>query len=61
MTGASMMEFARRFLNDETGATALEYGVLIALLSIVVLTAATALFNRIGLKFNTLTTALGGS
>lgn len=53
------MKFAKHFLNDETGATALEYGLILAILSLVVVSAGTVLFNTIAVKFNRISTTLG--
>jgi pilus assembly protein Flp/PilA len=47
-----MMEFSRRFLDDETGATAIEYGLLLALLAVAIVAAATTYFNAVAAKFN---------
>jgi pilus assembly protein Flp/PilA len=54
-----MMGFAKRFIQDESGATALEYGLLAGLISLVVVAAATVVFNNIGAKFNKISTSLG--
>jgi pilus assembly protein Flp/PilA len=54
-----MIGYAKRFIWDETGATALEYGLLAALISMVVVAAATVVFNNIGGKFNTISNSLG--
>lgn len=54
----------RRFLSDESGATSLEYGLIISLIFLVILSALTAfggtgsgIFNT---AMNTLKTAMGG-
>jgi pilus assembly protein Flp/PilA len=54
----------RRFLSDESGATSLEYGLIISLIFLVILSALTAfggtgsgIFNS---AMNTLKTAMGG-
>ena len=47
-----MGKFARHFLIDEQGATAIEYGLIAGLIGIVVLAAMTSVFNSIGAKFN---------
>jgi len=56
-----MMDIAKHFLEDESGATALEYGLILALISVVVVTAATALFSNVALKFTKISTTLGAS
>jgi len=38
---------ARRFLADESGATAVEYGLLVAMLALVILTAVTAVGTNV--------------
>ena len=59
-----MHKLIARFLRDEAGATALEYGLIIALIFLVILSALTAfggtssgIFN---LAMNTLRQAMGG-
>lgn len=37
------MKLVKQFLNDESGATAIEYGLIAALISVVIIGAATAL------------------
>ena len=56
-----MIGFARRFLDDDKGATALEYGLVVGLISIVVVAAATIVFNDVSLKFNKISNTLGTS
>ncbi|HAV50118.1 MAG TPA: Flp family type IVb pilin [Brevundimonas sp.] len=58
------MLLLRRFLKDDSGATSLEYGLIISLIFLVILSALTAfggsgsgIFN---LAMNTLKTAIGG-
>ncbi|WP_425999155.1 Flp family type IVb pilin [Caulobacter sp. DWR1-3-2b1] len=38
-----MSKFFTRFLNDESGATAIEYGLIVALIAVVIVTAVTTL------------------
>ena len=38
-----MISFISRFLADETGATAIEYGLIVALIALVIITAVTTL------------------
>lgn len=59
-----MRRFIARFLRDEAGATALEYGIILALMFLVILSAVTAfggsssgIFNT---AMNTLKGAMGG-
>ncbi len=50
-----MSKFVTRFLKDESGATAIEYGLIVALIAVVIVTAVTTL----GDKLNTSLTAAG--
>jgi pilus assembly protein Flp/PilA len=43
-----------RFMNDESGATAIEYGLIAALISVALITGATALGNALNNQFNAL-------
>lgn len=47
-----------RFMNDESGATAIEYGLIAALISVALITGATALGNSLNKQFNALSTKL---
>lgn len=53
-----MTKLFARFLKDESGATAIEYGLIAALVSVALIAGATALGNQIGTTFNTLNTKL---
>ncbi len=53
-----MTNFFKRFVNDESGATAIEYGLIAALISVALIAGGTALGGQIGTTFNTLTTKL---
>lgn len=44
----------QRFLKDESGATAIEYGLIAALISVALIAGATALGNQIGTTFTKL-------
>lgn len=43
-----------RFMKDESGATAIEYGLIAALISVALITGAGALGNALNKQFNTL-------
>ncbi|GAC1333077.1 MAG: Flp family type IVb pilin [Beijerinckiaceae bacterium] len=43
-----------RFLRDEEGATAIEYGLLAALISVVIIGAVTAIGSNLSAKFTTI-------
>ncbi|MHB8285606.1 MAG: Flp family type IVb pilin [Caulobacteraceae bacterium] len=56
-----MIGFLERFLEDDSGATALEYGLMLALISMVVVGAATAVFGNVGVKLNKISNTIGSS
>jgi pilus assembly protein Flp/PilA len=53
------MESIRNFWQDESGATAVEYGLLVALIACVVISTVTSLGNGLKNKFNIVATAIG--
>ncbi len=53
------MEKMKQFLSDESGASAVEYGLLVALIAVVIVGAVTALGTAIQGKFTTAATAIG--
>jgi len=46
------MKLVSKFLKDESGATAIEYGLIAALISVAIISAATTLGTSIGGTFN---------
>lgn len=52
-----MSKLISRFVRDESGATAIEYGLIAALISVVIITALTAVGNNLNAKF----TSVAGS
>ena len=50
--GAGMTSLLQRFWRDQSGATAIEYGVMAALIAVVMITAVTALGTALSTKFN---------
>jgi len=54
-----MSKFVQRFINDESGATAIEYGLIAALIGVVIITAVTLLGTNLSSKFNRIATTLG--
>ena len=52
-----MLAFAR-FLRDESGATAIEYGLIAALIAVVVIGAVTAVGTKLSTKFTTISSSL---
>ena len=53
-----MKKFATRFMNDESGATAIEYGLIAALIAVVIISAVTALGTNASVKFQEVATAM---
>ena len=47
-----MSKFVARFIKDESGATAIEYGLIAALIAVVVITAVTSIGTNLDKKFN---------
>lgn len=54
-----MSKFVFRFVKDDSGATAIEYGLIAGLISVVIITAVTSVGTNLSGKFNTIATALG--
>jgi pilus assembly protein Flp/PilA len=52
------MSTIKAFLVDETGATAIEYGLIAALISVVIITVLTTVGTNLRTKFQTIATAL---
>jgi pilus assembly protein Flp/PilA len=48
----------KRFWEDEAGASAVEYGLLVALIAVVIITAVTTLGTNLSTKFNAAATAI---
>jgi pilus assembly protein Flp/PilA len=53
-----MSKFVTRFMKDESGATAIEYGLIAALIAVAIITAVTALGTTLSAKFNTISTSV---
>jgi len=56
-----MQNLITHYMNDESGATAIEYGLIAALISVGIITAATSLGNNLSNKFDTVSTAVSGA
>jgi pilus assembly protein Flp/PilA len=56
-----MQNFIARFVKDESGATAIEYGLIAALISVAIIAAAKTLGSNISTTFSTVATAIGGA
>jgi pilus assembly protein Flp/PilA len=53
-----MSKFVMRFVKDESGATAIEYGLIAALVAVVLVTALGAMGNKLSGTFATVSAAL---
>ncbi len=53
------MNTVARFVNDESGATAIEYGLIAALIAVGIIAAATALGGSLSGLFDAISTKLG--
>ena len=49
-----MRRFIGRFLRDDDGATAIEYGLIVALIAVVIITAVTTLGTKLDGTFTTI-------
>ena len=49
-----MSKFIARFLKDESGATAIEYGLIVALIAVVIIGAVTAIGGTLNTTFTTI-------
>jgi len=56
-----MKNLVSRFVRDESGATAIEYGLIAALISVVIIAALTTVGGNLNTKFNAVATGLSGS
>ena len=55
------MTFFKKMLRDEAGATAIEYGLIAALIAVAAITAMAQLGNELSTTFNTVKTELSNS
>ena len=53
-----MNNLVSRFFADESGATAIEYGLIAALIAVVIITALTSVGTSLSAKFNSIATTL---
>jgi pilus assembly protein Flp/PilA len=56
-----MKNLFARFMNDESGATAIEYGLIAALIGVGIIVAATSLGSQLSNTFETITVKLGSA
>jgi len=57
----ALMTFISRLLQDEAGATAIEYGLIVALISIAAISAMSGLGQQLTSTFNTTSSAMAGA
>lgn len=55
------MKFIKKLFREETGATAIEYGLIAALIAVAAITAMQGLGNELQTTFNTTSSAMGGA
>lgn len=56
-----MSKLFSRFLKDESGATAIEYGLIAALISVAIIAGATTLGNTLSSTFNNISTKMNNA
>jgi len=61
MTMLSITNYVKSLIRDERGQGMVEYGLILALIAIVVIGAVTGIGNQLLVKFNEILTNLGGS
>jgi pilus assembly protein Flp/PilA len=53
-----MVKFIKRFTQDESGATAIEYGLIAALIALVLVTALTTLGKKVSATYSNISAAM---
>ena len=53
-----MSKFVTRFVKNESGATAIEYGLIVALIAVVIITAVTTLGTKLNVAFGSINSKL---
>jgi pilus assembly protein Flp/PilA len=56
-----LVQFVKRFAREEEGVTAIEYGLIAALIAIAIIGAVTVVGDRLCATFNSVAVALGGA
>lgn len=56
-----IMQYVKQFLNDEEGVTAIEYGLIAALIAAVIIVAVQLIGTNLNLVFNKIATALSSA
>jgi len=54
-----LVRFAEKFIREEEGVTAIEYGLIAALIAVVIITAVTLVGSKLAVVFNYIGTTLG--
>lgn len=54
-----MKKLIQKFLGNRSGATAIEYGLIAALIGVVIITAVTAIGTNLNTQFNSIATEVG--
>jgi pilus assembly protein Flp/PilA len=57
----TMVAAMKRFWSDESGATAVEYGLMVALIAVVIITAVALLGTNLSNKFNSVAASVGNA
>jgi pilus assembly protein Flp/PilA len=58
---SKLLDHVKHFIRDEEGAAAVEYGLLAALIAVVIVVAVSTVGNRVCETFRTIATKLGGT
>jgi pilus assembly protein Flp/PilA len=58
---SNQMNFMKNFVQDEAGATAIEYGLIAALIAVVIIAALTVLGQQVSGGFSKIASAVGAS
>lgn len=56
-----MMQFVKQFVREEEGATAVEYGLMVALIAVAIIITVTALGQALNTKFGEVETAVSAA
>jgi len=56
-----MQKLVTRYIKDESGATAIEYGLIAALIGVAIIVGARGVGNALNNKFNTVSTEVGNA
>ena len=54
-----MKKFLNKLFKNKSGATAIEYGLIAALIAVVITAGVTSLGTNVGARFNTVATSIG--